>query len=392
MRSDRGDALGPRARGDRRPRRRRGASETIDWTPPFRRLTMREAVVEFSRDDPRGAVTRRGARRPRRLLAAARAVRRREAASASAARRASSSPSSSRRWRSRGSSSRRSSTSSRRRSRRSPGRSPGDPEWVDRFELYAGGMEIANGFSELNDPAEQAARFRRQMEDRARGRPRGRAVRRGLRRGARVRHAADGGRGRRHRPADDAADGPALDPRRDPVSAAAAARRSEESAAARTALRDGFGFVALRYLAASRRRAHVALIATISIVGLAVGVAALIVSLALLSGLPGPHPRGRWRSAARTCACRPRAGRGSPDPERGARARSRRLPGVARSSPVVEGRGLGVGRRRARSADARALPQRARQPRGAAESDVPRITRLARRAPARRGDRADPCG
>ena len=42
--------------------------------------------------------------------------------------------------------------------------------------------------------------------------------------------------------------------------------------------------VALRYLAASRRRAHVALIATISIVGLAVGVAALVVSLALLSG------------------------------------------------------------------------------------------------------------
>ncbi len=28
----------------------------IDWTPPFRRLTMREAVVEFTRNDPRGAV------------------------------------------------------------------------------------------------------------------------------------------------------------------------------------------------------------------------------------------------------------------------------------------------------------------------------------------------
>jgi len=41
--------------------------------------------------------------------------------------------------------------------------------------------------------------------------------------------------------------------------------------------------VALRYLAALRRRAHVALIATISVAGLAVGVAALVVSLALLS-------------------------------------------------------------------------------------------------------------
>jgi lysyl-tRNA synthetase class 2 len=40
---------------------------------------------------------------------------------------------------------------------------------VDRFELYAGGMEVANGFSELNDPSEQAARFRKQAEQRAGG-------------------------------------------------------------------------------------------------------------------------------------------------------------------------------------------------------------------------------
>ncbi len=46
---------------------------------------------------------------------------------------------------------------------------PDDPEWVERFELYAGGMEIANGFSELNDPAEQARRFREQMAAKAAG-------------------------------------------------------------------------------------------------------------------------------------------------------------------------------------------------------------------------------
>ena len=44
-----------------------------------------------------------------------------------------------------------------------------DPETVERFELYAGGFEVANGFSELNDPAEQRRRFEGQLRDRAAG-------------------------------------------------------------------------------------------------------------------------------------------------------------------------------------------------------------------------------
>ena len=40
-----------------------------------------------------------------------------------------------------------------------------DPFVTDRFELYIGGQEIANGFSELNDPEDQAARFRAQVEE-----------------------------------------------------------------------------------------------------------------------------------------------------------------------------------------------------------------------------------
>lgn len=47
--------------------------------------------------------------------------------------------------------------------------SPRNPDVAERFELYIAGMEIANGFSELNDPAEQLERFRDQMKQREKG-------------------------------------------------------------------------------------------------------------------------------------------------------------------------------------------------------------------------------
>jgi lysyl-tRNA synthetase class 2 len=45
----------------------------------------------------------------------------------------------------------------------------GDPKIAERFELYLGGLEVANAYSELNDPADQFKRFQEQMAQRRAG-------------------------------------------------------------------------------------------------------------------------------------------------------------------------------------------------------------------------------
>jgi lysyl-tRNA synthetase class 2 len=141
---------------------------TIDWTPPYRRLTMRDAVLEFTRSDDRGPVTPAELESAEGLLAAAKRLgvdrpeRFRDAKGKllallfeTVAEQQLVAPTFLHEF----------PTEISPLSRRSAA----DPEWADRFELYVAGMEIANGFSELNDPDDQAERFRRQAEDRAKG-------------------------------------------------------------------------------------------------------------------------------------------------------------------------------------------------------------------------------
>jgi lysyl-tRNA synthetase, class II len=44
-----------------------------------------------------------------------------------------------------------------------------EPGWVERFEVFIGGLEIGNAFSELNDPEEQRRRFEQQLTEKERG-------------------------------------------------------------------------------------------------------------------------------------------------------------------------------------------------------------------------------
>jgi lysyl-tRNA synthetase, class II len=46
---------------------------------------------------------------------------------------------------------------------------PDESDWTERWEIFAGKMEIANGFSELNDPEDQRRRFEAQLKERERG-------------------------------------------------------------------------------------------------------------------------------------------------------------------------------------------------------------------------------
>ena len=160
---------------------------------------------------------------------------------------------------------------------------PDDPDTVERFELYIGGFEVANAFSELNDPAEQRRRFEAQLADRAAGDHEAHAMDEDYIRALEYGLPPTGGRRRRHRSAGDAADRQPVDPRRHPVPADAA--RKTDAKLTRADMDLPFElFIALRYLLARRKQAFISLISLISVLGVAVGVMALLIALALMTG------------------------------------------------------------------------------------------------------------
>ena len=67
--------------------------------------------------------------------------------------------------------------------------------------------------------------------------------------------------------------------------------------------------IAWRYLLAQRKQAFISLISLISMLGVAVGVTALVVALALMTGLQGELRIGS-SARVRTCTCGSRAGSG----------------------------------------------------------------------------------
>ena len=215
---------------------------------------------------------------------------------------------------------------------------PDDPAFVERFEIYAAGMEIGNAYTELNDPQEQRRRFEMQLGMRERGDEEAHQMDEDYVRALAYGMPPTGGEGigidrltmilTGSRSIRDVILFPLLRPE-GPIDLVGQSARNS------TSCETGFElFVAGRYLRARRKEAVISVITAISVLGVAAGVMALVIALAVTNGFRNTLQRNLLGAMAHINVV-PRSSRRRHRELADMAARIRKVPHVTAVSPVL---------------------------------------------------------